>query len=134
MSMRTSIATIQRFLTIHGALTSIALAQTVATSDLERARNNTRDWLMYGRDYFAHRYVELDQINPANIHRLHPVWVFATGGENRGLQATPLIRDGVLYIEQGERPDFIEQDLVNYLHSDQKAMYEQLKFDNEKRD
>lgn len=45
-----------------------------------------------------------------------------------------MIRDGILYIEQGERPDFIEQDLVNYLHSDQKAMYEQLKFDNEKRE
>lgn len=45
-----------------------------------------------------------------------------------------MIRDGVLYIEQGERPDFIEQDLVNYLHADQKAMYEQLKFDNEKKD
>ncbi|MBF0280477.1 MAG: MotA/TolQ/ExbB proton channel family protein [SAR324 cluster bacterium] len=45
-----------------------------------------------------------------------------------------MIRDGVLYIEQGERPDFIEQDLVNYLHSDQKAMYEQLKFDNEKKE
>lgn len=45
-----------------------------------------------------------------------------------------MIRDGVLYIEQGERPDFIEQDLVNYLPSDQKAMYEQLKFDNEKKE
>ncbi len=45
-----------------------------------------------------------------------------------------MIRDGVLYIEQGERPDFIEQDLVSYLHSDQKAMYEQLKFDHEKKE
>ncbi len=45
-----------------------------------------------------------------------------------------MIRDGVLYIEQGERPDFIEQDLVNYLPAEQKAMYEQLKFDNEKKD
>ncbi len=98
MLIHRRIATIQRFLTIHGILTSIALAQTVASLDLEHAANNTNDWLMYGRDYYAHRYVELDQINPANIHRLHPAWVFATGGENRGLQATPLIRDGVLYV------------------------------------
>ena len=53
---------------------------------------------MYGRDYYGHRYVELDQITPANVDRLHPVWVFATGGENRGLQATPLIHEGVLYV------------------------------------
>lgn len=44
-----------------------------------------------------------------------------------------MIRDGVLFIERGERPDFIEADLMNYLPSDQKAMYEQLKFDNEKK-
>ncbi len=44
-----------------------------------------------------------------------------------------MIRDGILYIEQGERPDFIEQDLVNYLPTSQKAVYEQLKFDNEKK-
>ncbi len=53
---------------------------------------------MYGRDYFAQRYVDLDRINPANIDRLHPVWLFATGGENRGLEATPLIHEGVLYV------------------------------------
>ena len=30
--------------------------------------------------------------------RLQPAWVFATGGENRGLQATPLVHDGVIYL------------------------------------
>lgn len=55
-----------------------------------------------------------------------------TRGEEKLLME--MIRDGVLYIEQGERPDFIEQDLVNYLPPDQKAMYEQLKFDNEKKE
>ena len=79
-------------------LSASLLGQPVTTSDLETAASNTTDWLMYGREYYAHRYVELDQINPANVDRLHPVWVFATGGENRGLEATPLIRDGVLYV------------------------------------
>lgn len=45
-----------------------------------------------------------------------------------------MIRDGVLYIERGERPDFIEQDLINYLPADAKAMYEQLKFENENKE
>ncbi len=76
----------------------MSLAQPVNQADLDEAATNTQDWLMYGRDYLAHRYVELDQITPDNVQRLHPAWVFATGGENRGLEATPLVRDGVLYV------------------------------------
>ena len=37
-----------------------------------------------------------------------------------------MIRDGVLYIEGGQRPDFIENDLMNYLPPDKKAMFEAL--------
>ncbi len=40
-----------------------------------------------------------------------------------------MVQDGVLYIEAGQRPDFIENDLMNYLPPDQKAMYEALKFE-----
>ena len=40
-----------------------------------------------------------------------------------------MIRDGVLYIEGGQRPDFIESDLMNYLPPVQKTMYEALKFE-----
>ncbi len=98
MSIRRRIATSCGFLALSGILASTALAQSVTTEDLESAGGNTGDWLMYGRDYYAHRYVELDEITPGNIHRLHPAWVFATGGENRGLEATPLIHDGVLYV------------------------------------
>ena len=98
MPLHHKIGTVLTCLAVHGILTSTAAAQAVDSSDLMHSASNTRDWLMYGRDYSAHRYVELDQITPANINRLHPVWVFATGGENRGLQATPLVRDGVLYV------------------------------------
>ena len=40
-----------------------------------------------------------------------------------------MIRDGVLYIEGGQRPDFIENDLMNYLPPVEKTMYEALKFE-----
>ncbi|MCZ6557601.1 MAG: MotA/TolQ/ExbB proton channel family protein [SAR324 cluster bacterium] len=43
-----------------------------------------------------------------------------------------MIRDGVLYIEKGERPDFIEQDLMNYLPPDLRTMYEEMKFESAK--
>jgi chemotaxis protein MotA len=41
-----------------------------------------------------------------------------------------MIRDGVLYIEKGERPEFIEQDLMNYLPPELKQMYEEMKFES----
>ena len=77
---------------------SLGMAQPVTTSDLENAADDNSSWLTYGRDYYGQRFVRLDQITPANVNRLHPAWVFATGGENRGLQATPLLHKGVLYI------------------------------------
>ena len=77
---------------------SLGMAQPVTTSELENAADDNSSWLTYGRDYYGQRFVRLDQITPANVNRLHPAWVFATGGENRGLQATPLLHHGVLYI------------------------------------
>ena len=77
---------------------AVAGAQPVTTADLEQAAGDNSSWLMYSRDYYGQRFVELDQITPANVDRLQPVWVFATGGENRGLEATPLIHNGVLYV------------------------------------
>jgi alcohol dehydrogenase (cytochrome c) len=77
---------------------SVGLAQPVTTPDLENAAADNSSWLTYGRDYYGQRFVRLGQITPANVDRLHPAWVFATGGENRGLQATPLFHAGVLYV------------------------------------
>ena len=80
----------------------LAQAQGVTTSDLEAAAGNNSEWLMYGRDYLGQRFVELDQITPDNVERLDPVWVFAAGGANRGLEATPLLHDGVIYLSADE--------------------------------
>ena len=73
-------------------------AQPVTTSDLENAASDNSSWLTYGRDYYAQRFVRLEQITRENVRTLRPAWVFATGGENRGLQATPLIHRGILYL------------------------------------
>lgn len=43
-----------------------------------------------------------------------------------------MVRDGVLYIEKSERPDFIEQDLMNYLPPDLRTLYEEMKFESAK--
>jgi alcohol dehydrogenase (cytochrome c) len=73
-------------------------AQPITAADLENAASDTSSWLSYGRDYLGQRFVRLAQITPANVARLRPVWSFATGGDNRGLQATPLVHKGVIYL------------------------------------
>ncbi|MBM3395286.1 MAG: PQQ-dependent dehydrogenase, methanol/ethanol family [Betaproteobacteria bacterium] len=70
----------------------------VTYDDLVNAGKNTSSWLMYGRTYDMQRHVNLNQINTSNANRLQPVWVFPTGGDNRGLEATPLIHEGVMYL------------------------------------
>jgi glucose dehydrogenase len=78
--------------------TVAATAQTISPEQLRSAGRDTAAWLSYGRDPLGQRYVELNQITSRNVERLQPAWVFATGGENRGLQATPLVHDGVIYL------------------------------------
>src|SRR5581483_10807766 len=40
----------------------------------------------------------LSQINRANVKRLAPVWAFQTGKIDGGLQSTPIVVDGVMYL------------------------------------
>ena len=80
------------------ALASAAWAQEVTSQRLINADKETQNWLQYSRTYNAWRYSPLDQVNRSNIKRLVPVWSFQTGDIQGGLQATPLVADGVMYI------------------------------------
>src|SRR5881397_3750477 len=51
------------------------------------------DWLMVRRTYDGWGYSPLDQITPANIKRLQPVWLLSTG-VNNGHQAPPFVNNG----------------------------------------
>lgn len=67
----------------------------------ERLINSDREpqnWLSYGGNYSAHRYSSLDQINRGNVGQLTPAWMFPTGELRGGLNATPLVADGVMYL------------------------------------
>ena len=97
-SRPTARAWLSAFATLAALGASGANAAEVSHSDLLKADGNTADWLSYGRTYSAQRYVPLGKITPNNVHRLQPVWVFPTGGDNRGLQATPLIHQGTIYM------------------------------------
>jgi len=56
------------------------------------------DWPSYGGTHSAWRYSALDQVNRSNVGRLAPVWAFQTGDYENGLQATPIVIDGVMYV------------------------------------
>src|SRR5215469_11271740 len=56
------------------------------------------DWPSYGGTHSALRYSALDQINASNVRGLAPAWVFQTGDPESGLQATPIVVDGVMYL------------------------------------
>ncbi len=60
-------------------------------------RNDSANWLSYGKDYKEQRYSELDQINVGNVGKLGLAWSFDTDF-NRGLEATPIVVDGVIYV------------------------------------
>jgi quinohemoprotein ethanol dehydrogenase len=58
------------------------------------------NWLSYGRDYNEQRFSPLKKIDENNISELGLAWSFDTDN-NRGLEATPLVADGVIYVTGG---------------------------------
>ncbi|MEO8164098.1 MAG: PQQ-dependent dehydrogenase, methanol/ethanol family, partial [Betaproteobacteria bacterium] len=66
-------------------------------ADLVKADARRGEWLMYGRTYDNQRYSPLDRINVGNVKNLRAVWA-ASLGTLDGLEATPLVRDGVMYV------------------------------------
>lgn len=55
------------------------------------------DWLMVRRTYDGWGYSPLDQITPANVARLQPVWVLSTE-VNDGHEAPPIVVNGVMFV------------------------------------
>jgi PQQ-dependent dehydrogenase (methanol/ethanol family) len=74
------------------------LGQEVTFERLVDAGKDPNNWLMYLRTYDGHRYSPLSQINKTNVKKLVPVWAFQTGKPEQGLEATPLMADGVMYL------------------------------------
>ena len=54
------------------------------------------DWITYGQTYREQRYSPLDEINRTNVDKLGLAWHLELG-DRRGIQATPLAIDGILF-------------------------------------
>ena len=86
-------------ITFVAAFMAIGSAQQRGPVDdaaLRAPESRTQDWLSYGRDYYEQRFSPLDQINDKNAAQLGLAWQFETATD-RGLEATPLVIDGVMY-------------------------------------
>lgn len=59
--------------------------------------DDPNNWPQFHRSYNAWRYSPLDQINKGNVKKLHVAWIHQPGNITHGLQATPIVIDGVMY-------------------------------------
>jgi len=69
-----------------------------AVPALAQDGSTAQNWPHYMGTYQAWRHSSLNQINTSNVKRLSAAWVFQTGDYEGGLQATPIVIDGVMYI------------------------------------
>jgi len=60
-------------------------------------RPEPQNWLMIRGTYDGWGYSPLDQLTPANVAKLEPVWMMATGID-RGHEAAPLVNNGVMFV------------------------------------
>jgi quinohemoprotein ethanol dehydrogenase len=83
------------------AVASLALAACGGQKPVDGARiagadSNPGEWVTHGRTYSEQRFSPLEKINAGNVGELGLAWSFDLP-ENRGIEATPLVADGVMY-------------------------------------
>ncbi|WGM39448.1 PQQ-dependent dehydrogenase, methanol/ethanol family [Caulobacter sp. NIBR1757] len=83
------------------AVASLALAACGGPKPVDAARiaaadSNPGEWITHGRTYSEQRFSPLEKINASNIGELGLAWSFDLP-ETRGIEATPLVADGVMY-------------------------------------
>ena len=83
-------------------------ADEVTQDRLVNADKEAGNWITHHKDYSAHRFSTLNDINASNVKNLKPVWTFALGGiegggiwSHGGLEGTPLAENGFLYVTDG---------------------------------
>jgi PQQ-dependent dehydrogenase (methanol/ethanol family) len=62
------------------------------------ARPTSGAWPTYHGQLSGNRYSPLDRVNTTNVARLAPKWMWTVPGSARGLETTPVVVDGVMYV------------------------------------
>ncbi|MDP7692357.1 MAG: PQQ-binding-like beta-propeller repeat protein, partial [Vicinamibacterales bacterium] len=79
-----------------------AVARTSTQSAADGSQFGHTDWPTIGGDWANSRHSTLDQINRANVSNLGAAWSLRFEG-GASTRATPVIKDGVLFIGSGTR-------------------------------
>ena len=59
------------------------------------------NWSQHNVDIGGSRYADVDEINTSNAGSVDLAWTFTAGAENSITQTTPLVVDGVMYVNAG---------------------------------
>lgn len=78
-------------------LCSQIYATPVTSERLKEAESEPHNWLSHGRTYSEQRFSELKSINTQTVSQLGLEWYYEFESK-RGLEATPIVVDGVLYV------------------------------------
>jgi len=90
---------------VAAAVSGLSLAKPpahVANAGVDGARivrADAKEWLSNGRTYSEQRFSPLKQIDASNVSKLGVAWEYRTYSV-RGLEATPIVADGVMYITE----------------------------------
>jgi alcohol dehydrogenase (cytochrome c) len=83
-------------------------ADEVTQDRLLNADKEAGNWLLHHKDYSAHRFSSLSEINKDNVKNLHVAWTLQLGGvegggifTHGGLEGTPIVDNGFLYVTDG---------------------------------
>src|SRR5262245_25561658 len=88
-----------RLLTTILLLSVVTASAQVPYKRVLNAGDEPGNWLTYSGNYSAHRFSPLNQITPANVSRLKPLWVYQIGARTR-FETSPLVVDGVMYVTE----------------------------------
>ena len=96
------LASLGKVLAVGLMLAGIGQAAAQKAPDMRKPPG--KEWLSIGGDWGNTRYSTLNQINTKNVKNLKPAWAAHLGsglGSKYSLEATPIMKDGILYIASG---------------------------------
>ena len=79
-------------------LAATALTTTAHAQDPKSFMDPGKDWPTFHGSYKSWNYSPLAQINTENVGKLKVAFIEQVGRSTRGLETTPLAKDGILYI------------------------------------
>lgn len=70
----------------------------VPGSEIENTPWPGKDWLAYSGSYSGTRHSQLTQIDHTNVARLAPKWLRVFDGPGERVEASPIVRDGIMFL------------------------------------